>query len=78
VSNSGNVLAVCSDDTTIKLFDISEIPTTTPKLIQSISNTHQEEIISICFSSDNMLFTSVGSDQALILYSVQSNYNNKN
>jgi len=78
VSNSGKVLAVCSSDKAIKLFDISELPTTIPSLIQSISNPHTSEIFSIGFSSDNMLFASAGADKTLILYSVQSNYNNQN
>jgi len=78
VSNSGKVLAVCSGDKTIKLFDISELPTTIPSLVQSISNPHTNEILSIGFSSDNVLFASAGYDKTLILYSVQSNDNNQN
>jgi len=78
VSISGKVLAVCSTDKTIKLFDISELPGATPKLVQSISNSQNSNIVSISFSSDNVLFASVGNDKALTLYSIQSNYNNQN
>jgi len=68
-------LAVCSNDKTIKFFDISELPNKTPTLIQSISTTHSSCIFSIAFSSDNLLFASAG-DKTLILYSIESNLKN--
>jgi len=77
VSSNGKMLAVCSYKT-IKLFDISELSTKIPELIQSIFNTHTDEILTIGFSSDNVLFASAGSDKALILYYIQSNDNNQN
>jgi len=76
VSKSGKVLAACSSDKTIKLFDISELSTKSPQMIQSVSTTHTSYINSIGFSSDNMLFASAGNDKTLILYSVYSNYIN--
>jgi len=36
VSNSGEVLAACSWDKTLKLFDISELPKKLPKMIQTL------------------------------------------
>jgi len=63
------VLAACSDDKTVKLFDISELPAKTPKLIQTFQTAHTAGILSLSFSSDNLLLASAGNDKHMIIYS---------
>jgi len=70
-------LTACSDDKNIKLFDISELPAITPKLIQVPKSEHTNSVYSISFSSDNFLLASAGTDKQLIIYSF-SEKNNSN
>jgi len=62
------MLAACSEDITVKLFDISELPAETPKLIQALQAAHTAGIISLSFSSDDLLLASAGRDKDLIVY----------
>jgi len=63
------VLTACSRDKTVKLFDISELPAKTPKLVQAFQTAHTADIMSLSFSSDNLLLSSAGEDKNLIVYS---------
>jgi len=62
------VLAACSEDNTLKLFDISELSAKTLKLIQAFQTAHTAGIASLSFSSDNLLLASAGDDKHLIVY----------
>lgn len=75
VSNSGKVIAVCSNDKTV-LFDISELPDKAPKLIQTPQQVHPNCIETLSFSSDNLLLASAGKDTSLIICKVIEQINN--
>jgi len=72
------VLAACSEDKTVKLFDISELPAQTPKLIQTFQTAHTAGINSLSFSNDNLLLASAGTDKLLIVYSFSDKNEIKN
>lgn len=60
------MLALCSADKTIKLFDISQLsnknPNSSVRLLVSSTNQHSSGINSIAFSTDSQLMASVGED----------------
>lgn len=62
------MLVICSEDKTLKLFDISELPTKLPKTIQVLESLHTHGILTIGFSSDNFILASAGYDKQVIVY----------
>jgi len=71
VFNNNKMMAACSNDLTVKIFDISELSLKEPKLIQTITTKHMsvddllsnDGVLSISISSDNFLLASAGADK---------------